>query len=37
MTKTLVSLNPVCNIPATVGGGFISNGGSLVSLDGGIT
>ena len=28
---TLVSLNPVCNIPVTVGGGFMSKGGSLVS------
>ena len=27
----LVSLNPVCNIPVTVGGGFIPNDANLVS------
>ena len=31
--RILVSLNPICNIPATVGAGFMSNRGNLVSLN----
>ena len=31
LVSSLMSLNPVCNIPVTVDGGFIKKGGSLVS------